>query len=89
MTKANQLRNLFPNYVGAPFIEVYEDDDDCTSIVYLDIPNNRIEVLYSSFDYSAGEWYSDIERTTLDDDMDGVNSLDDGEFNLLVKGLKQ
>ncbi len=88
MTKANRLRELFPNYIGSPDIEVYEDDDSCKTVTYLDVPNNRIEVLWSNFDNSAGEWHGDIDGTTLDDADGGVNEFDDTEFDLLIKGLK-
>jgi hypothetical protein len=88
MTKADKLRELFPNYIGSPGIEVYEDDTSLKVVTYLNIPKNRIEVLWSNWDDGAGEWYGDIDGTTLDDVDGGVNEFDDEEFDLLVKGLK-
>jgi hypothetical protein len=89
MTKADRLRELFPNYVGSPSIELYEDDDSVKVVTYINVPQNRIEILYSNWDESSGEWYGDTEGTTLDDVDEGVNDFDDTEFNLLIKGLTE
>ena len=90
MTKANRLRELFPSYIGSPGIEVYEDDTSLKVVTYLNVPENRIEIMWTEWDEGAGEWYNgDIEGTTLDDVDGGVNEFDDNEFNLLIKGLTE
>ena len=90
MTKADKLRELFPTYIGSPGIEVYEDDDSSKVVTYLNIPENRIEIMWTEWDEGAGEWHNgEIDGTTLDDVDGGVNELDDDEFNLLVQGLRK
>lgn len=89
MTKANKLRELFPNYKGNPGIEVYEDDNSAKIVTYLNVSENRIEVMWTEWDEGIGEWHNgEIDGTTLDDVDGGVNEFDDEEFNLLIKGLK-
>lgn len=89
MTKANKLRELFPTFIGSPGIEVYEDDNSSKIVTYLNVPENRIEVMWTEWDEGAGEWHNgEIDGTTLDDGDGGVNEFDDDEFNLLIKGLK-
>jgi hypothetical protein len=90
MTKADRLRELFPNYIGSPGIELYEDDTSLKVVTYINVPENRIEIMWTEWDEGAGDWYNgDIEGTTLDDVDGGVNGLDDNEFNLLIKGLTE
>jgi len=90
MTKADRLRELFPNYVGSSSIEVYEDDTSLKVVTYLNVPENRIEIMWTEWDEGAGEWYNgDIDGTTLDDVDGGVNEFDNNEFNLLIKGLTE
>jgi len=86
MTKADKLRELFPNYVGSPGIEVIEDDDSLKVVTYLNVPKNRIEIMWTNWDEGAG-LHVDIEGATLDDASDGVNEFDDNEFKLLIQGL--
>tara|TARA_R100000541_G_scaffold14242_1_gene23608 strand:- start:7346 stop:7615 length:270 start_codon:yes stop_codon:yes gene_type:complete len=89
MTKANKLRELFPNYKDNPGIEVYEDDNSAKIVTYLNVSENRIEVMWTEWDEGIGEWHNgEIDGTTLDDVDGGVNEFDDEEFNLLIKGLK-
>ena len=89
MTKANKLRELFPNYKDSPGIEVYEDDNSAKIVTYLNVSENRIEVMWTEWDEGIGEWHNgEIDGTTLDDVDGGVNEFDDEEFNLLIKGLK-
>lgn len=89
MTKANKLRELFPNYKGSPGIEVYEDDNSAKIVTYLNVSENRIEVMWTEWDEGIGEWHNgEIDGTTLDDVDGGVNEFDGEEFNLLIKGLK-
>ena len=90
MTKADKLRELFPDFVGSPDIEIYEDDESVKVVTYLDVPENHIEIMCANFDEGAGVWYMEIwetERATLDDASNGVNEFDDNEFKLLIQGL--
>lgn len=90
MTKADRLREIFPNYIGIAGIEVYEDDTSLKIVTYLNIPENRVEIMWTEWNEGAGEWYNgDIDGTTLDDVDGGVNEFDDNEFNLLIKGLTE
>jgi hypothetical protein len=90
MTKADKLRELFPNYIGSLNIELYEDGDSSKVVTYLNVPENRIEIMWTEWDEGAGEWYNgDIDGTTLDDVDGGVNEFDDDEFEILLKGLKE
>tara|TARA_Y100000389_G_scaffold5497_1_gene5283 strand:+ start:442 stop:609 length:168 start_codon:yes stop_codon:yes gene_type:complete len=54
MTKANKLRELFPNYKGNPGIEVYEDDNSAKIVTYLNVSENRIEVMWTEWDEGIG-----------------------------------
>lgn len=88
MTKADKLRELFPTYIGSPSIELFEDDDSLKVVTYLNIPENRIEIMWTEWDEGAGEWHNgEIEGATLDNVEDGVNGFDDKEFELLIQGL--
>lgn len=96
MTKADKLRELFPTYIGSTSIELYEDDDSRYSrlfskvVTYLNIPGNRIEIMWTEWDEGAGNWYNgEIEGCTLDNAEDGVNGFDDEEFKLLIQGLRK
>ena len=89
MTKADKLRKLFPNYIGSPNIEIFQDDTSSKVVTYLNIPNDRIAVMWSDWDEGAGSYYDgDIDETYLDDIHGGVNEFDDNEFNILIKELK-
>lgn len=88
ISKADKLRELFPTFIGSPGIEVYEDDTSLKIVTYINIPENRIEVMWTEWDEGAGEWYNgEIDGTTLDDVNGGVNEFDDKEFKLLIQGL--
>ena len=90
MTKADKLRELFPTYIGSPSIEIYEDDDALKVVTYLNIPENRIETMWTIWDEGKGGWYNgEFEGATLDNAEDGINGLDDEEFKLLVQGLRK
>ncbi len=89
MTKADKIRELFPNFIGSPGIEVYEDDTAVKTVTYLNVPENRIEILWSNWDEGAGEWHGDIDGTILDDADGGVNEFDDEEFKLLIDELNK
>lgn len=80
LQQSDKLKELFPNYVGNPSIEIYEDGDSSKVVTYLNVPENRIEILYSNWDESSGQWIGDIDGTTLDD-------VDDTEFEILIKGI--
>lgn len=86
MRKANKLRALFPTFIWKSNIEVYEDEDTSKIVTYINVPENRIEIMWSNWDESSGQWYNDDpEITTLDD---AVNQFDKIEFILLTKGIK-
>lgn len=87
MTKANKLRELFPDFCSHVDIEL---DDSCTkNVVFLNVPSNTISVSWI-FEASCGCCQDcEIEESTLDCQDEGVNSFDDEEFELLIKGLKQ
>lgn len=90
MTKADKLRELFPTFIGSPSIELFEDDTSLKVVTYLNIPENRIEIMWTEWDEGAGEWHNgEIEGWTLDNVEDGVNGFDDEEFKLLIQGLRK
>ena len=90
MTKADKLRELFPDFVASPFIEIYEDDESLKVVAHLNVPENRIEIMWNNWDEGAGGWYNgDIKGATLDDVSSGVNEFDDNEFKLLIQGLNE
>ena len=53
-TNKNPLRELFPNYKGNPGIEVYEDDNSAKIVTYLNVSENRIEVMWTEWDEGIG-----------------------------------
>jgi len=86
MKKANKLRAKFPTFIGKSNIEVYADEDASKIVTYINVPENRIEIMWSNWDESSGQWYNDDpEITTLDD---AVNEFDKIEFIVLIKGIK-
>ena len=83
MTKADKLRALFPTFIGKSNIEVYEDENSSKIVTYINVPENRIKIMWENWDEGAGEWYYDEpESTTLDD---AINEFDKIEFILLTK----
>lgn len=88
MTKADRLRELFPNYIGSPGIEIYEDDDALRVVTYLNVPENRIETMWTTWDEGTGGWYNgEIDFGSLDSQDLGVNEFSNDEFKLLLQGL--
>ena len=85
MTKADKLRELFPNFISHVDISL---DDSCTrNVVFLTVPKNIISIS-NIFPASCGCCTDcEIDETTLDDAEDGVNSFDDEEFKILINEL--
>jgi hypothetical protein len=85
MTKANQLRKMFPDFISHVSIDLNEHK----TIVFLDVPSNIISISWR-FPASCGCCMDcEIDDSTLDCTEDGVNEFDDDEFNCLVEELKQ
>lgn len=85
MTKANKLRELFPDFISHVDISL---DESCTrNVVFLNVPKNIISIS-NIFPASCGCCTDcEIDETTLDDVEDGINSLDDEEFKILIDEL--
>ena len=85
MTKADKLRELFPDFISHVDISL---DDSCTrNVVFLNVPKNMISIS-NIFPASCGCCTDcEIDETTLDDAEDGVNSFDDEEFKILIDEL--
>lgn len=87
MTKADKLRKSFPTFIGKSNIEVYEDENSSKIVTYINVPENRIKIMWENWDEGAGEWnYDEPESTALDD---AINEFDNTEFNLLIKSIKK
>ena len=85
MTKADELRELFPNYVS--HVDISLDDSNTKNIIFLNVPQNIISISYI-FPASCGCCTDcEIDETTLDDEENGVNSFDDEEFKILMDEL--
>ena len=86
MTKANQLRKLFPDFCS--HVDIDLNDEGSKRVVFINVSQNIISISHV-FPASCGCCMDcEIEDTTLDDIDDGVNSFDDEEFDKLVEGLK-
>lgn len=85
MTKADTLRKIFPDFVGHPSIEIWDNKVVC----FLNVPQNIIEVMFKFIEPCGCCHDTDVDKTTLDDFEGGVNSFDDDEFELLIEGLNK
>ena len=83
MTQADTLRKLFPDFIGHPSIEIGDNKTVC----FLNVPQNIIEIMFCFVESCGCCSNTDVDKTTLDDKDDGVNSFDDDEFKLLIEGL--
>jgi len=87
MTKADKLRELFPDFVSHVDIDLNESGSK--RVVFLNVPSNTISISHT-FPASCGCCMDcEIEDATLDCVEEGVNEFDDTEFEILIKGLTE
>lgn len=87
MTKADKLRELFPDFCS--HVDIDLNDDGSKRVVFINVPQNIISISHV-FPASCGCCMDcEIEDATLDNVEDGVNEFDNEEFELLIKGLTE
>ena len=85
MTKADKLRDIFPDFVSHVDIDLNEDGSK--RVVFLNVPSNTISISHT-FPASCGCCMDcEIEDATLDCIEEGVNEFDDTEFEILINDL--
>ncbi len=87
MTKADKIRELFPDFVN--HIDVDLNEDGSKRVVFLNVPQNIISISYVFTACCGCCMDCEIEDSKLDCSEDGVNEFDDEEFKLLIEELSK
>ena len=87
MTKADKLRMLFPGFIGHVDIEL-EHMEGSHRITFINVPGNIFETTFRFTEECGCCHYYDTERVELDCNEEGVNSLTDIEFEILINEIQ-